>query len=73
MASNKGRNLLFRQKVGKKQQLIHQVQAYWNLMDKKRIKTVAETFGIAQLTAKKYVNMSEADINCLDVPVDMQS
>ena len=37
----------------KKQQLIRDIQDYWNGQEKPRIKKVAEAFGIAPPTAKK--------------------
>ena len=52
----------------KKRQFIRQVQNYWEQLTDKKLKTVADEFGIAPATAKKYVNMSEADIKKLDAP-----
>ena len=37
-------------------------------MEKKRIKNVAEKFQIAPHTTKKYIEMSESEINSLDSP-----
>lgn len=45
-----------------------EIQTYWNSLEKQRIKNVAETFGISQLTAKKYIHMSKEDISNLDNP-----
>ena len=52
----------------KKQQFIQQIQAYWRQLEDKKLQTVADEFGIALATAKKYINMSEADIKKLDTP-----
>jgi len=40
----------------------------WSQIEKKRIKTIAEEFNISQPAAKKYIHMSEDDINDLDNP-----
>lgn len=39
-------------------------------MDRKRIKIVAEKFGIAHPTAIKNINISEIDVNSLDTLVN---
>lgn len=48
--------------------MIRDIEEYWSRQEKKRIKNVAETFGISQATAKKYVSMTEEEINGLDKP-----
>lgn len=54
----------------KKQILIRQIQEYWERLDKKTIRSVAEAFGISLPAAKKYIQMTEAEINCLDAPTN---
>jgi transposase len=56
------------QKVEKKQQLIWEIQSFWNNLEKQRIKTVAERFQIASPTARKYIEMTEAEIIAMDSP-----
>jgi len=48
--------------------MIREIQDYWNGLEKKKIKAVAEKFQISQLTAKKYIHMSDAEIKSLDMP-----
>ena len=48
--------------------MIRNIQDYWKSLEKKRIKTIAEMFGISQPAAKKYIGMSELEINSLDSP-----
>lgn len=53
-------------KIVKKKQLIINIQNRWNKLEKKRYKTIAEEFHISFLTAKKYVMMSEKEIQSMD-------
>ncbi|WP_367891872.1 transposase [Thomasclavelia spiroformis] len=55
-------------KIVKKKQLIINIQNRWNKLEKKRYKTIAEEFHISSLTAKKYVMMSEKEIQSMDSP-----
>ena len=55
-------------KIVKKKQLIINIQNRWNKLEKKRYKTTAEEFHISFLTAKKYVMMSEKEIQSMDSP-----
>lgn len=50
--------------------MIRDIQDYWNQQEKPRIKNVAEAFGIAAPTAKKYIFMTKEDIAALDHPVN---
>lgn len=50
----------------KKQLLIKEIQDYWKSQKKPRIKAVAETFGIAQSIAKKYIFMTSEEIASMD-------
>ena len=50
----------------KKKQLIINIQNRWNKLEKKRYTTIAEEFHISFLTAKKYVMMSEKEIQSMD-------
>ena len=43
--------------------MIRDIQDYWNGQEKPRIKKVAEAFGIAPPTAKKYIFMTQEDID----------
>ena len=54
----------------KKKFLIQQVQEYWEGLDKKTIRNVAEAFGLSPPTAKKYIHMTETEITSLDAPVN---
>lgn len=65
---NSSRYLAQAQSRKKKQQFIQQIQAYWRQLEDKKPQTVADEFGIALATAKKYISMSEADIKKLDTP-----
>lgn len=48
--------------------MIHEIQDYWNGLEKKKIKAVIEKFQISQLTAKKYINVSDDEIKNLSMP-----
>lgn len=48
--------------------MIREIQSFWNNLEKQRIKTVVEKFQIASQTAKKYIEMTEAEINAMDSP-----
>ena len=50
--------------------MIRDIQAYWKKQEKPRIKEVAEVFGIAPPTAKKYIFMTEEAIAALDYPAN---
>ena len=50
--------------------MIKEIQDYWKSQKKPRIKAVAETFGIAQPTARKYISMTSEEIASLDHPVN---
>lgn len=53
-------------KIVKKKQLIINIQNRQNKLEKKRYTTIAEEFHISFLTAKKYVMMSEKEIQSMD-------
>lgn len=61
-------NISIIKRCGKKQQLIRDIQNYWEQQEKPRVTDVAETFGLSQQTAKKYIFMSEEDITSLEHP-----
>lgn len=48
--------------------MIREIQDYWKSLEKENIKHIAEKFQIVLPTAKKYVQMSESEINSLDSP-----
>ena len=48
--------------------MIREIQSFWNNLEKQRIKTVAEKFKVASSTAKKYIEMTQAEINAMDSP-----
>jgi predicted transcriptional regulator len=48
--------------------MIRNIQDCWKSLEKKRVKTIAEMFGISQPAARKYLGMSELEINSLDSP-----
>ena len=50
--------------------MIRDIQDYWNGQEKPRIKKVAEAFGIAPPTAKKYIFMTQEDIDSLGHPAN---
>ena len=52
-----------------KQQLIHSVQSRWKKIKPQSIKLIVDEFNISNLTAQKYIKMSEKDIRLLDQPV----
>lgn len=56
------------QKNEKKQQLIRKIQQRWSELDKKRYKIIMNEYKISQLTASKYIHMSEDEIQSLDNP-----
>ncbi|WP_253197733.1 ISL3 family transposase [Clostridium gasigenes] len=53
-----------------KQQLIHSIQSRWMKIEPQSIKFIADEFSISVLTAGKYIQMSEEDINLLDQPMN---
>ena len=53
-----------------KQQLIRSIQSRWMEFEPRSIKLMADEFSIGMLTAKKYIQMSEEDINLLDHPTN---
>jgi len=63
-----GRNISTKQRSVKKQQMILEVQKFWDSLGKKRIKTVAEHFQISGSTAKKYIHMPASEIAAMDSP-----
>ncbi|WP_243124449.1 transposase [Clostridium sp. AWRP] len=50
--------------------MICQIQEYWRNLKNKRIKLVSEEFQISKLTAKKYINMTEEEIQKLNNPAN---
>lgn len=54
--------------TGKKQQLIRDVQLFWEGLPKKKISLVCQEYGIARHTAEKYVSMTDDEINGMDAP-----
>ena len=46
--------------------MIRNIQDRWNELEKKSYKTIMQEFEISQLTAKKYINMSEEEIRSMD-------
>lgn len=54
----------------KKQQLIKDIQEYWAIMPKQKIKLLAEKFNISMYTAKKYINMTPVEIEKLNFPTN---
>ena len=48
--------------------MIRNIQDRWNELEKKSYKTIMQEFEISQLTAKKYINMSEEEIRSMDSP-----
>ena len=62
------RNTKPMRKAGKKQQLIRQIQSYRDSHGGQSLKAVAEEFQISYAMAKKYLHMTESEINQLDRP-----
>lgn len=54
--------------TGKKQQLIRDIQLFWDGLPKKKISLVCRKYGIARHTAKKYISMTDEEINGMDAP-----
>ncbi len=54
--------------TGKKQQLIRDIQLFWDGLPKKKISLMCRKYGIAMLTLKKYISMTDEEINGMDVP-----
>ena len=50
--------------------MIRQVQEYWEGLDKKTVRAVAGAFRLSAPTAKKYIHMTEEEINGLDTPAN---
>lgn len=48
--------------------MIIDIQKRWEELEKKKYTTIAKEFSISNIVAKKYVNMSEEDIQLLDSP-----
>lgn len=48
--------------------MIIDIQKRWRELEKKRYATIVDEFSVSYLSAKKYVNMSEEDIQSLDSP-----
>jgi len=48
--------------------MIREIKKYWNELENKQIKIVAEKFQIAQPSVKKYLHMSESEIVDMDSP-----
>ena len=46
--------------------MIIDIQKRWEELEKKKYTTIAKEFSISNIVAKKYVNMSEEDIQLLD-------
>lgn len=58
------------EKTRKKQQLIRDIQYYWNGQENPQIKKAAEAFGIISPTAKKYIFITQEDFNSLGHPAN---
>ena len=52
----------------KKQETIRKLREYWNRGGQKTLKQAAQRFGVTSETAKKYINMTEEEIQALDNP-----
>jgi len=50
--------------------MIRSVQARWNELDEKNVKTIAEEFSLDPRSARKYVKMTDAEIAKLDMPTE---
>ena len=50
--------------------MIRSVQARWNELDNKRVKTIAEEFSLDPRSARKYIKMTDDDIAKLDRPTE---
>ena len=48
--------------------MIKEIQCFWEKLEKKKIKTVAEHFHLSQPCAKKYIHMSQKELAELDGP-----
>lgn len=48
--------------------MIKEIQSFWMALEKKKIKTVAEQFHLSQPCAKKYIYMSQKELEELDAP-----
>jgi len=48
--------------------LIREIQKRWKELDKKRYKTICDEFKLSLVTVKKYIHMSEEEIQSLDYP-----
>ena len=48
--------------------MIRAVQKRWGELEKKRIKAISEEFSLSQPAAKKYIFMTEDEIDSLDTP-----
>ena len=48
--------------------MIKEIQSFWAELEKKKIKTVAEHFHLSQPCAKKYIHMSQKELEELDTP-----
>ena len=48
--------------------MIREVQEFWNSLEKKKLKLVAEHFGLSLPAVKKYVQMTETEIESMDKP-----
>ena len=48
--------------------MIREIKKRWAELSKKRIKTICNEFLLSQPTAKKYIDMTEDEINILDAP-----
>lgn len=48
--------------------MIRNIQLFWDGLPEKKISLVCREYGIARHTAKKYISMTEDEINGMDEP-----
>ena len=48
--------------------MIREVREFWNGLDNKKLKTVAEHFGISPPSVKRYIQMTEKELENMDHP-----
>ncbi|MFR8540857.1 MAG: hypothetical protein ACLVD8_15815 [Enterocloster sp.] len=57
------------EEMRKKQQIIRDIQEYWDKQKKPRLKNITETFGISLLTAKRYLAMTQECFLVWTIPI----
>lgn len=60
--------MLNRQSEEKKQQLIIEIQEFYEKLENKNLKIITQKYEISLATAKKYINMSKDEIKSMDSP-----